>query len=138
MTTLVDMLEETARHVCTTRPETSVLQAAAEMCRACVRALVVGDTGDPLGILCERDILERVLLAKLDPATTRVEQVMTAPLVSLHAGCTADEALDYIQRYGVHQVPVLGDEAIIGIVPATDLRRWALESREGAFSAYTS
>jgi CBS domain-containing protein len=122
----------------TTSPQMTVREAVTDMCKWHVRALIVGDASDPIGILCERDVLERVIAAGLDPATTTVEQVMTSPLVCLPASSNAEEALEYMRNHRLHQVPVLGDEALIGMVSATDLRRWALESRDSEIRALRS
>lgn len=126
---------ESGRCVRTVSGRATVKQAAAEMCRWHVRALIVGEATDPIGILCERDVLERVVARGLDPEATTVEQVMTAPIACLPASSTADEALEYMHAHRLHQVPIVGDEAIIGMVSATDLRRWALESRESEIRA---
>lgn len=132
--TIEDVIES-GQCVRTISGRATVKQAAAEMCRWHVRALIVGDAADPIGIVCERDVLERVVAKGLDPGTTIVEQVMTAPLVCLPASSTADEALDYMHTHRLHQVPIVGDEAIIGMVSASDLRRWALENRESEIRA---
>lgn len=132
--TIEDVIES-GQCVRTISGRATVKQAAAEMCRWHIRALIVGDATDPVGILCERDVLERVVAKGLDPATTIVEQVMTSPLVCLPAGSTADEALDYMRAQRLHQVPIVGDEAIIGMVSASDLRRWALQSRDSEIRA---
>jgi CBS domain-containing protein len=108
------------------------------MCRWHVRALVVGDPDDPVGIVCERDVLERVILTGLDPRETKVADVMSTPVVSLPAHSGAEEALAFMRRHGVHQVPIQGDEALIGVVSRTDLMAWALRNREYEITTLTS
>ncbi len=131
----IEDLIESGQFVRTVSKRATVKHAAAEMCRWHVRALIVGDATDPIGILCERDVLERVVAEGLDPEETRVEEVMTAPIACLPASSTVDEALEYLHTHQLHQVPIVGDEAIIGMVSATDLRRRALESRESEIRA---
>lgn len=137
MGTLLDVIEM-GQLMRMTSPDDPVLEAVNEMCRWHVRAVIVGSTADPLGILCERDVLERVVRPQLDPAKTRVGDVMTSPLVCLPASATPEEALAYMREHKLHQVPILGDEALVGIVSATDLRRWALMARELELDAFTS
>ncbi len=119
-------------------PDATVLDAVNEMCRWHVRATIVGSVSDPVGILCERDVLQRVVCPKLDPAKTKVADVMTTPLVCLPASASPEEALAYMHEHGMHQVPVAGDEALLGVVSATYLRRWALVSRELELNAFAS
>jgi len=137
MSTLEDVIE-TGQPIRTVSPDDAVLEAVNEMCRWHVRAVIVGSAADPLGILCEHDVLDRVVRAGLDPATTKVASVMSTPLVCLPGSASSDEALTYMSEHRVHQVPVAGDEALIGIVSATDLRRWTLARRETDLSALTS
>ncbi len=116
----------------------SVLEAVNEMCRWHVRAIIVGSPSDPVGIFCERDVLERIVRPGLDPARTTVGSVMSHPLVCLPSSATPDEALAYLRFHRLHQVPVLGEEALLGVVSASDLRRWALARRELDFQELAS
>jgi CBS domain-containing protein len=122
----------------TTKAGATVLEAVKVMCDWHVRAVVVGEPADPVGILCERDILERVVLRHLDPATTPVEAVMTRPLFQLPIDCSPSDALQYLREHRVHQVPVAGDEGLVGVVSSSDLRQWALRNLESEVDALTS
>jgi len=129
MTVLEDLLE-LGQPMRTIPPEASVQEAVEELCRWHVRALVVGSATDPMGILCERDVIERVVRPGLVAGETTVASVMTAPLVCLPASASPEDALAYMRARRVHQVPIAGEEALLGVVSATDLRRWALAQRE--------
>ena len=129
---------ETGQPIRMVPPDATVLEAVNEMCRWHVRAVVVGTAADPLGILCESDVLDRVVRPQLDAATTTVASVMTAPVVCLPAWATPEEALTYMRERRLHQVPVTGNEALIGVVSASDLRRWALATRDLEVEALTS
>jgi CBS domain-containing protein len=137
MGTLEDLIK-TGQPLRTVAPDDAVLEAVDAMCRWHTRAVIVGSAVDPVGILCERDVLERVVRPQRDPATTKVSSVMTAPLVCLPASASPEDALTYMSEHRVHQVPVTGQEALIGIVSASDLRRWALARREHDLDILTS
>jgi CBS domain-containing protein len=122
----------------TTSPDATVLEAVSAMCRWHVRSLVVGEPGKPEGIVCERDILERVVLERRDPATTSVREIMTAPLVWVHADLSPEDALDAMDVHHLHQVPIQGDEALIGVVSRPDLTRRVLRDREHEVAALMS
>lgn len=130
MSTLRDIVEATGRGVFATIPSATVIDAVDIMCKEHVRAVLVGDVANPLGILSERDVLERVVLERRDPETTRVEFAMTAPLISLPADATASEALAFMHTHKLHQVPIVSEEAIVGVVSSTDLMRWATREQE--------
>jgi CBS domain-containing protein len=64
------------------RAESSVQEALKLMLDMDVGCLIVSKTG-PIGILTERDVLRKVTGLGLDPAKTRVEDVMSLPLISV-------------------------------------------------------
>src|ERR1035437_8892795 len=97
MSTLKEVIETTGRGVFATSPLAMVVDAAKVMWRQHLRPLLVGSVANPVGIVSERDILERVILTNRDPQTTPVELAMTAPLVSLPADSTASEALAFMR-----------------------------------------
>ena len=109
MNTLREIVETTGRGVFATSPLAMIVDAVEVMCREHVRALLVGDVGNPLGIVSERDILERVILPNRDPAS---------------------EALAFMRTHRLHQVPIVTDEAVVGVVSSTDLMRWATREQE--------
>lgn len=138
MNTLRDIIEETAgRGVYATARGALVIDAVELMCREHVRVLLVGEMANPEGIISERDILERIVLVNRDPHTTRVEAAMSAPLVFLPADATASEALAFMSTHRVHQVPIMSDEAVVGVVSSTDLMRWATREQECEIRALT-
>jgi CBS domain-containing protein len=75
-------------------PEESVAEAARRMREAGVGTLVVLAAGErPLGILTDRDIVLRCVAEGRDPEATRIEQVMTAPLVCVGEATPIEDAL---------------------------------------------
>lgn len=135
---MLDDVIELGQPVRTISPAATVLEAIDEMCRWHVRAVVVGSAADPLGILSARDVLERVVRPQLDPATTLVITVMTAPVVCLPATVSPEEGLATMRAHGVHQAPVVGEEALIGVVSSSDIRRWVLARQEQHIDALES
>ena len=105
---------------------TSVVQAAQVMRDRHVGCLVVVDeTGaGPLvvGILTDRDIVMSVVAAEIDPATLRVEDVMTSDVVS---GLEQDSLLDLLgvmRRKGLRRVPITTPEGcLVGLIALDDL-----------------
>jgi CBS domain-containing protein len=104
----------------------SALHAARLMRERHVGDLVVidesKDTHAPIGIVTDRDIVVEVLAKDLDPATTRVGQIMRVPLVIGRMSEEVDTALERMRTHGVRRVPVLDDtEQLVGILSLDDL-----------------
>jgi len=69
-------------------PDTPVIECVRRMTAAKVGALVVTEGERLVGIFTERDALNKVLAAALDPATTKVSEVMTVPVVTVTPDAT--------------------------------------------------
>jgi CBS domain-containing protein len=113
-----------------TTPEATVLDAVDEMCRARVGALLVVKRGAPVGMLSERDLLTRVLMHRLDPATTRVADIMTRDVVCVGLHVEPEEAMAVMTSRRCRHLPVVVDGRVVGIVSIGDLVRWASENRD--------
>ena len=125
MSTMSDVLETKGRDVYTTTAQASIDDAVMEMCRAKVGALlVVDDEGEPVGIVSERDLLIRVLLAHRDPAQTRVADVMTPDLVCIDEDDTIPHAMALMTHRRCRHLPVVR-EGVVGMVSIGDLVRAA-------------
>jgi CBS domain-containing protein len=100
-------------------PEMPVAEAAKLMTRERVSSLLV--SGDPMGILTDRDLRSRVL-ARGAPPMTSLRDVATAPVKTLPGTALAGEALLAMFADGVHHFPVTDPlMGVIGVVTDTDL-----------------
>jgi CBS domain-containing protein len=105
--------------------EASILEAARLMREHHTGDLVVVDDpgGDrtPAGILTDRDIVIGVLAAELDPAATRVSQVMSSKLVIANGSEDVTEAIERMRLHGVRRLPVVDhDGSLLGIMTLDD------------------
>jgi CBS domain-containing protein len=130
MHTLQQIVDSKSHQVHATLPTAMVIDAVGRMCLLHVRALLVGELTRPLGIVAERDVLERIVLRNLDATTTPVEAVMTTPLISLPAESTASMALEFLREHRLHQVPIVSGDTVVGVVSSTELMRWAAHAHE--------
>lgn len=118
---MLDMVHD--QNPVTLAAEKTVKQACALMRDRKVGAILVTDGSDMLvGIFTGRDAVCRVAAEGCDPATTRLEDVMTPAPATMAPGCTAIEALRLMQDGGFRHVPITEDRRIIGIVSRGDFR----------------
>jgi CBS domain-containing protein len=130
MDTLHLILETKGKAVFRTSPDAPVLTAVDEMCRHHVGALLVTDGDAAVGIISERDLLKRVLLARRDPATTLVRDVMTVDVVCIELDSTPEEAMRVMTERRCRHLPVVVDGKICALVSIGDLVRWASKNSE--------
>src|SRR3954454_550485 len=76
-----DILTVKGTDVASVHPGATVYEAAVRMNDKKIGSLVVLDDGRLVGILTERDILQRIVGERRDPNTARVDEVMTTEVV---------------------------------------------------------
>lgn len=97
-----------SRSIVTVNRSATVLDAIQAMAGAKVGSVVVVDGDQHVeGIFSERDVMLRVVLEGRDPAQTRVEQVMTSPVVTISPRTTADEALQVMIHDHIRHLPIV-------------------------------
>lgn len=80
-----------------------------------IGAVVVKDEGQPIGIITEKDILERLIKPQKDFELTLVREVMSKPLIAVEADRSIREALELMRRYGIKRLVVTRDGALAGL-----------------------
>lgn len=117
--------------ICDAGPDTTVKQAAETMAARKIAAVVVCQDGKLAGIMTERDVTTRVVARGLDPATTKVTEVMTANPDTLRPDDDPAHALRMMREHGYRHLPVVGDDGhVIGMVSVRDLYAWVQEQLE--------
>jgi CBS domain-containing protein len=114
-----------------------VLEVARYMTEHKVGAVPVLDEGyepgvfvDQVGIFSERDLMTRVVAEGLDPAQTRVGEVMTEKVAVLDPESTCPEALAIMDQLHIRHLPVLAGRQLIGTVSIRDLQTTEADVRE--------
>ncbi len=95
---------------------THVSEVAKIMVRQNVGAVVVARDNEPLGIVTERDILERVVLAKKDINEVVAQEIMTEPLLTIDSTRTIEEAIDIMHKNRLRRLVVVKGEKLVGLV----------------------
>lgn len=100
---------------------TPVRDAARQMDFSGVGCLVVVDAGRMVGVITDRDLALRALARDLPGDTTQVRQVMSRAVISVAADDDIDAAVAAFRRNAVRRLPVVVDDAVVGMVTVDDL-----------------
>lgn len=95
---------------------THVSDVAKIMVKQNVGAVVVARDYEPLGMITERDIIERVVLANKDLNEIVAQEIMTAPLLTIDSDRTIEKALEIMRRNHVRRLVVVKGKDMVGIV----------------------
>ena len=99
---------------------TSLEEAAQKMKEKNVGCVIVIDKIATLGIVTERDFVTKVV-AENKSAHKKVFEVMSSPLITVDSEETIWEAAEIMKEKGIHKLPVMKEEQIIGIITTTDI-----------------
>ena len=129
--TRVSLHEVMKRNPSTITSEATVAKAAKVMCQEEVGSCIVLGHGRPIGMVTEEDINCKVVAKDLKPSTVRVNEIMSTPLITVHADKTVGDAAHMMVKHRVRRLPVV-DEAnkVIGIVTVRDLLTVSNEMNE--------
>ena len=112
------------RKLITVKANDKLTSAAKKMAKHRIGGLPVTAGGKLIGILTERDIINKICARGKDPRKAKVKDIMTSP-VKVHA--TAHEDLTDIAkkmvRHDVSRIPIIKDEKLIGFITNKDLAR---------------
>ena len=112
-------------------PDKSVRYAGQILKAVGIGCLVVVDDGRPIGILTERDIVQKVVAIGRNPDETRVADIMTRNLITLGKGSSIEDAVDLMEKNGIKKLPITDNDQIIGIVTMTDMMKSLREIEKG-------
>jgi len=119
MPTLRDLVKD--RKVYSVDAARTVLEAARYMMERNVGALPVLRNGDLVGIVSERDIMNRVVAVGRTPGTTSVSEVMTANPRAVAADESIEECLFIMREYGFRHLPIVDGKELKGLVSLRDV-----------------
>jgi CBS domain-containing protein len=128
--------------VLTLAPDLSIREAAEILATERVGGAPVVEHGRLLGMLTAQDLLDFIASLSVEPAEVRavgeqgilddhtVEEAMTrAPLRALTRETRADRAAQIMREEGVHRMPVLDGDRLVGIVSTVDFVRAVADRR---------
>jgi CBS domain-containing protein len=76
--------------------------------------IVIDAKGHPLGIITEKDVLERIFKANRDPTATPSREVMSSPIHIVEHTMSLEEALTHMRREKVRRLAVTEKGMLVG------------------------
>jgi len=130
MHTIHQILDQKGHEIHWVKPDSSVYEAIRKMAEKRIGALLVMRDGEPVGMLSERDYARKVILEDRASRDTRVEEIMSAPLITVDGKATADAGLALMTRHRIRHLPVIDDGKLIGVVSIGDLVNAVIDDQQ--------
>ena len=119
----------------TAAPGDLVSEAVKRMHDKNIGALPVVDGERVVGMFTERDALFRVINAKLDPASTLVQEVMTKDPSCVSPETTVIDAMRMVTENHFRRFPLVEADKLVGMISARDLMRWVVKEQQAEISS---
>ena len=140
--TVAAILKHKGHHVFTIDPEMTVSVISATLTRHRIgAALVTGHDGQVLGIVSERDIVNSIATNGVRTLEMTAGQLMTRAVHLAHPDMTVEEAMHKMTLGRIRHLPVMRDEALVGMISIGDVvkaRIMRQETEVDSMRAYIS
>jgi CBS domain-containing protein len=134
------VLKKARKPAATVTTDTKVIDAIRLMMESRVGATAVVDNGKLRGVFTERDVMNKIVLGKLDPETTPVSKVMTSPVTTVDQHVELGDALQTMLDRHIRHLPIVDREGkVLGMLSMRHVLREQVESLKqevGALANY--
>jgi diguanylate cyclase (GGDEF)-like protein/putative nucleotidyltransferase with HDIG domain len=112
----------------------TIKTAAAKMFSNKVSCLIVNnDNEEFIGVVTERDIVNRVAASSIDIETTTIAEIMTTQVISCSPNTPSSKVREIMTSNQIRHLPIIDNNVVVGILSTRDLMaRQLLEDRAAA------
>ena len=130
--TIGDILKRKGHQIWSLEPSALVYDAIAMMATQHVGALLVISESKLVGIISERDYARKVILQGRSSHETRIQDIMTFPVICVNPRHSVDECMRLMTTNRIRHLPVTDNDRVIGVVSIGDLVGWITSEQEAA------
>ncbi len=105
----------------TVERDTDAQTAARIMRDKGIGSLFITNQKEIIGILTDTDMMRRVVASGSDPTKTTVEQIMSAPIMTIEENKTLLDANDLMAQAHVRHLGVTKEGKLVGMISVRDL-----------------
>ena len=127
MTTVKQVIEQKANTLFSVRSVDSVENVLMLMRDHRVRAILVIDDGNLVGIVSQGDCAIKVLLPHNNPKQVAVSKIMTANPLTVTPSNSLEECMAIMVHKHIRHLPVLEKNKVVGVISVGDLVKSIIE-----------
>jgi len=131
MKTVREILSNKGNQIWTINQESTVFKALIIMADKSIGALLVVDnTGNPVGIMSERDYARKVILVGKSSKETMVKEIMSSNVIYITPDRSPEECLALMTNKRIRHLPVLDNGKLSGFISIGDVVKAVLDEKE--------
>jgi CBS domain-containing protein len=86
-----------------------------------IGCLIVTDKDEIVGLVTERDIIERTICLNRDPNSTKVSEIMSKNIKTIDKNDRLEKAIGMLKDNQIKKLPVTFNNELVGILTLTDI-----------------
>ncbi len=113
------------------RRDTNVQEVVATMGKYDISSIIVVEEKRPIGIVTHKDIITKLVQARIPPDAVTAREVMTSPVITINEESSIDEAARLMSKKHIKKLIVTrNNNELAGIITSSDLVREAPKTTE--------
>ena len=124
------ILDDKDRAIHAIGPAETVYAAVAKLKECSVGALLVMQDSQLVGMFSERDYAHKIILEGRASKSTRVEEIMTTPVIYVTSATPLPECMRLMTERRIRHLPVVERGRVIGMISIGDLVKAVIEDQQ--------
>ena len=113
------------------RRDTNVQEVVATMNKYDISSIIVVEEKRPIGIVTHKDIISKLVQARIPPDAVTAREIMTSPIITINEESSIEEAARLMSKKHIKKLIVIGNNnELAGIITSSDLVREAPRTTE--------
>jgi len=112
------------------RRDTNVQEVVATMGKYDISSIIVVEEKRPIGIVTHKDIISKLVQARIPPDAVTAREVMTSPVITISEESSIEEAARLMSKKHIKKLIVTRNNELAGIITSSDLVREAPKTTE--------
>jgi CBS domain-containing protein len=113
------------------RRDTNVQEVVATMSKFDISSIIVVEEKRPIGIVTHKDIIGKLVQARIPPDAVTAREVMTSPVVTISEDSSIEDAARLMSKKRIKKLIVTrNNNELAGIITSSDLVREAPKTTE--------
>ena len=113
------------------RRDTNVQEVVSTMGKYDISSIIVVEEKRPIGIVTHKDIISKLMQARIPPDAVTAREVMTSPIITISEDSSIEEAARLMSKKHIKKLVVTrNNNELAGIITSSDLVREAPKTTE--------